>query len=156
MCHSGDVCVQVCVHWYPVEIIISKSHHPNLMWGQDLMCVCVCVWERESRTGGNSQETHTYTTVDHSLASTRVYSIITILQSLWTWPHPVVDGGGWLATYQPDHVCLLDRLCVFRHSAAMQSSARGNQLQSVTLSCCVGEESLHLSLLMNRDSAVWF
>lgn len=150
MCHSVCVCVSVCAHWYPVEIIISKSHHLNLMWGQDLMCACEQYWWKQSKN------THTCTTVDHSLASTRVYSIITILQSLWTWPRPVVDGGAWLATYQPDHVCLLDRLCVFRHSAAMQSSARGNQLQSVTLSCCVGEESLHLSVLMNRDSAVWF
>lgn len=64
--------------------------------------------------------------------------------------------GACLLLNKPIHVCLLDHLCVFLYSAAMQSSARGNQLQSVTLSCCVGEESLHLSVLMNEDSAVWF
>lgn len=64
--------------------------------------------------------------------------------------------GAWLLLNKPVHACLLDRLCVFLYSAAMQSSARGNQLQSVTLSCCVREESLHLSVLMNEDSAVWF
>lgn len=99
--------------------------------------------------------THTPQLTTH-FASTRVYSIITILQSLWTWPRSVLEGGVGAATYQPDHVCLLDRLCVFRHSAAMQSSVRGNQLQSVMLSCGVGEESLHLSVLMNKDSDVWF
>lgn len=99
----------------------------------------------------------------HSWPLTCLYEYTVLsqfLRPLWTWPHPVVErwsgGGGWVATYQPVHVCLLDRLCVFLYSAAMQSSARGNQLQSVTLSCCVGEESLHLSVLMNKDSAVWF
>lgn len=123
MCHSGDVCG--CTG-YPVDIINSKYLHLNVMRGRNLMPLFTPLLPNTIKTKP---------TVDHSLSCGPLYSTITILQSLWTWPRLVEEGWGLHCyTYQPDHVRLLDRPCVFRHSSAMQSTATVNQLQSVTLS----------------------
>lgn len=148
MCHSNDEscktahpCVSVSTgiqrRSLSQNVIISTWCEARiwcLFFFHQFCSLCLTRTHMHAHTLAPRLIIHLYTSIQ--------YSIITVLHSLWTWPHPVVKSGGWVATYQPVHVCLLNRLCVFRHSAAMQSSARGNQLQSVTLSCCVGEESL--------------
>ncbi len=144
------VCVCVCVLVYSRDHYLKMSSSHSDMRPESDECMCAELVKAHTHT-------HTHTHLSWPLTCLHISKqYYTLLQSLWTWPVPVEEGGGAVTTYKPGHVCPLDRLCVFRHSAAMQSSARGNQLQSVTLSCCAGEESLHLSVLMNKDSDVWF
>lgn len=85
-----------CVHVYVRAPSSTPHHYFKMLPSQsDRPESDICVSHSSAHTAkSNTHARACNPTADHSLTPTRVYSIITIHQSLWTWPCPTVEGGG--------------------------------------------------------------